>query len=32
LLKSTRAGTLVLRGGGGLIALSGIWFTIGALT
>lgn len=31
-LNSTRTGTLVLRGGGGLIALAGMWFTMGALT
>lgn len=31
LLNATSAGTLVLRGGGGLIALSGLWFTFGAL-
>ncbi|MDQ3247165.1 MAG: HupE/UreJ family protein [Pseudomonadota bacterium] len=31
LLKSTRAGTFVLRGGGGLIALGGLWFSYAAL-
>lgn len=31
LLKSTSVGTLVLRGGGGLIALAGLWFSYLAL-
>lgn len=31
LLKSTRAGTLALRGAGGLIAIIGLWFTYRAI-